>query len=88
MSIISSLLLTPGWNCVLYNLNEQSKGVISSDLCKSMDEFHAIALIDAINVERKKVGQHIIPASDDMCATALFKGLVQKVNTSEGSHDK
>ena len=45
-----------------------------------MEEFHAIDLINAINVERKKVGQHIIPASDDMCATALFKGLVQKVD--------
>ena len=52
---------------------------ITSKLCNSMNEFHAIELIDAINVERKIRGKHTIPASDDMCATALFKGLVQKV---------
>ena len=71
----------------LKNLNVQSKGVITSDLCKSMDEFHAISLIDEINVERKKVGQHIIPAADDMCATALFKGLVQNVSIRIGFHE-
>ena len=53
-----------------------------------MDEFYAVPLIDAINAERTKVGQHVIPASDDMCATALFKGLVQKVYINQGFHDK
>ena len=44
-----------------------------------MGEYLAIPLIDAINKERKKAGKHTIPSSDDMCATALFKGLVQMV---------
>ena len=45
-----------------------------------MDDYFAVPLIDAINEERRKVGKHSIPASDDMCATSLFKGLVQMVN--------
>ena len=44
-----------------------------------MGEYLAIPLIDAINKEREKAGKHSIPSSDDMCATALFKGLVQMV---------
>ena len=57
-----------------------TKGMIFSELCRNMDEFQSISLIEAINVERKRVGKSHIPPSDDMCATALFKGLVQKVN--------
>ena len=56
-----------------------SKGMISAHLCRSMDDFQAIPLIDAINVEREKVGKLPIQPSDDMCATALIKGWVQKV---------
>ena len=56
------------------------KGSVTSCLCQGMYEFQAIPLIDAINVERIKVGKSSIPASDDMCATALFKGLVQRVS--------
>ena len=68
-----------GWQCAIYNLVPQSEGKITSKLCESMGEYLAIPLIDAINKERKKAGKNTIPSSDDMCATALFKGLVQMV---------
>ena len=45
-----------------------------------MGEYLAVPLIHAINKEREKAGKHFIPSADDMCATALFKGLVQMVN--------
>ena len=62
-------------------------GKITSNLCKSMnDEFNTMSLINAINAERRRVGQPSISASDDMCATALIKGLVQKVSTSRNHH--
>ena len=63
----------------MHNLEPQLEGKTTLKLCKSMDQYLAIPLIDAINKERRKVGKHDIPASDDMCATALFKGLVQMV---------
>ena len=77
ISTITFFLL--GWHCVIYNLEPQSEGEITSKLCESMGEYLAIPLIDAINKEREKDGKHSIPSSDDMCATALFKGLVQMV---------
>ena len=43
------------------------------------NEFEAVTLINEINKERRKRGLSIIPASDDMCVTALFKGFTQKV---------
>ena len=47
--------------------------------CSSMNSFDSMRLINAINAERKKRRLPIIPASNDMCTTALFKSLVQKV---------
>ena len=44
-----------------------------------MGSFEASTLINEINNERKKRGLSVIPASDDMCVTALFKGFTQKV---------
>ena len=67
------------WQCEIYKLEPQSEGITTSKLCESMGEYLAIPLMDAINKERKKAGKHTIPSSDDMCATALFKGLVQMV---------
>ena len=72
-------LLLLGWQCAIYSLKPQVQGKTTSNLCKSMVEYSAIPLIDAINEARKENGKHIIPPSDDMCATALFKGLVQMV---------
>lgn len=53
-----------------------------------MDEFYAVSLINAINAERTKKRLNTIPASNDMCATALIKGLVQKATNEWGAtHD-
>ena len=57
-------------------------GTVNQELCGKMSEYQAMPLINAINLERNMRGKSTIPASDDMCATALFKGLVQKVSTS------
>ena len=78
-SIDIDLFVSKGWQCAVHNLEPQLEGKTTLKLCKSMDEYLAIPLIDAINKERRKVGKHDIPASDDMCATALFKGLAQMV---------
>ena len=63
----------------LHDRMRLSMTTIKSKLCNSMNEYHSMALINAINVERRKVGKHAIPACDDMCVTALLKGMVQKV---------
>ena len=63
----------------LHDRMRLSTTTIKSKLCNSMSEYHSMALINAINVERRNVGKHAIPASDDMCVTALLKGMVQKV---------
>ena len=73
------LFVSKGWQCAVHNLEPQLEGKTTLKLCEGMDKHLAIPLIDAINKERRKVGKHAIPASDDMCATALFKGLVQMV---------
>ena len=75
---------TKGWVCAMHKMTVTSDRQITSNLCKSMsDEFNTMSLINAINAERRSVGQPSISASDDMCATALIKGLVQKVITSD-----
>ena len=79
VNIFTIVFFLQGWHCAIYNLEPQSEGKTTSDLCESMGEYLAIPLIDAINKEREKAGKHSIPSSDDMCATALFKGLVQMV---------
>ena len=72
--------------------NKERSSLIKSDLlsarqdsnpipCSSMNSFDSIRLINAINAERKKRRLPKIPASNDMCTTALFKSLVQKVGT-------
>ena len=78
---------TKGWVCAMHKMTVTVDGKITSNLCKSMkDEFNTMSLINAINAERRGVGQPSISASDDMCATALIKGLVQKVSTSRNHH--
>ena len=69
----------------LHDRMRLSTTTIKSNLCNSMTEYHSMALINAINVERRKVGKHAIPASDDMCVTALLKGMVQKVYSLSNS---
>ena len=71
----------------MHKMTVSVDGKITSNLCESMnDEFNTMSLINAINAERRSVGQPSISASDDMCATALIKGLVQKVSTSRKHH--
>ena len=68
-----------GWETLVKSTAFLSRQSSDSTLCKSMNEFDTMRLINAINMERTKRGLKKIPASDDMCATALFKGFVQKV---------
>ena len=71
----------------MHEMTVRVDGKITSNLCTSMnDEFNTMSLINAINAERRRVEQPSISASDDMCATALIKGLVQKVSTSRNHH--
>ena len=78
---------TKGWVCAMHKMTVSVDGKITSNLCESMnDEFNTMSLINSINAERRRVGQPSISASDDMCATALIKGLVQKVSTSRNHH--
>ena len=68
-----------GWSSLL-KLNSTSFGR-GANFCKMIEnEFEAVTLINEINKERRKRGLSVIPASDDMCVTALFKGFTQKVS--------
>ena len=67
-----------GWSSLLKS-NSISFGR-GANFCKMIEnEFEAVTLINEINKERRKRGLSVIPASDDMCVTALFKGFTQKV---------
>ena len=68
-------IITGEWASIIKSQVSSSR----QNLCNAMDDFHAISLINAINDERTKRGHNTISPSNDMCATALFKGLVQKV---------
>ena len=67
------------WSSILKTRTISSRQGSTPILCQAMGKFEAMNLISAINNERKKRRLSAIPASDDMCTTALFKGLVQKV---------
>ena len=67
-----------GWSSLL-----KSNSIIygnGKSFCNAMEsDFESVTLINEINKERKRRGLSIIPAADDMCVTALFKGFTQKV---------
>lgn len=60
-----------------------------NNFCNAIEgEFEAVTLINEINKERKRRGQSVIPAADDMCVTALMKGFTQKADRKYGAtHD-
>ena len=71
--------LVAGWSSLLKSNSIALGQGTNAQMCKAMGSFEAITLINEINNERKKRGLSVIPASDDMCMTALFKGFTQKV---------
>ena len=56
---------------------KDSRNIITIIIKVSIISTMKASMSDAIHKEREKFGKHFIPSADDICATALFKGLVQ-----------